>query len=31
VHAAVLQVLLACRPKLVAPPPDPWLAKALAD
>lgn len=30
VHAAVLQVLLACRPKLVAPPPERWLAAALA-
>jgi hypothetical protein len=30
VHAAVLQVLLACRPTLVAPPPDRWLAQALA-
>ena len=30
VHAAVLQVLLACRPKLVAAPPGRWLAQALA-
>ena len=30
VHAAVLQVLLAFRPRLVAPPADPWLAAALA-
>lgn len=29
VHAAVLQVLLALRPKLVAPPADRWLAQAL--
>jgi len=28
-HAAVLQVLLACRPKLVAPPPDARLATLL--
>jgi hypothetical protein len=30
VHAAVLQVLLALRPALVAPPANPWLAQALA-
>jgi hypothetical protein len=30
VHAAVLQVLLVLRPKLVALPGDPWLAGALA-
>ncbi len=30
VHAAVLQVLLALRPRLTAPPADPWLAGALA-
>lgn len=29
VHAAVLQTLLALQPKVVAPPPDPWLAAAL--
>lgn len=29
VHAAVLQVLLALAPKVVAPPADPWLARAL--
>jgi len=29
VHAAVLQVLLALRPRIVAPPTDPWLAAAL--
>jgi hypothetical protein len=29
VHATVLQVLLALRPRLAAPPPDPWLAGAL--
>lgn len=29
VHAAVLQVLLVMEPKLVAPPPQPWLAHAL--
>ncbi len=29
-HAAVLQVLLALRPRLAAPPADPWLAAALA-
>lgn len=28
-HAAVLQVLLALRPRIVAAPPDPWLAAAL--
>lgn len=28
-HAAVLQVLLALRPALLAPPQDPWLAAAL--
>ncbi|PXW98006.1 hypothetical protein C7444_10397 [Sphaerotilus hippei] len=28
-HAAVLQVLLALRPRLVKPPADPWLALAL--
>lgn len=28
-HAAVLQTLLALRPRLVAPPPDTWLARAL--
>lgn len=30
VHAAVLQVLLALKPKLVAPPPEGWLAQVLA-
>ncbi|KPF44359.1 hypothetical protein IP87_13715 [beta proteobacterium AAP121] len=30
VHAAVLQVLLALRPRLAAPPADPWLSLALA-
>ena len=30
VHAAVLQVLLALRPRIVAPPADPWLAQVLA-
>jgi hypothetical protein len=30
VHAAVLQVLLALAPRVVAPPADPWLAAALA-
>lgn len=30
VHAAVLQVLLALRPALKAPPADPWLAAVLA-
>jgi hypothetical protein len=30
VHAAVLQVLLALKPRLSAPPPDRWLAAALA-
>jgi hypothetical protein len=29
VHTAVLQVLLALRPQLVAAPADPWLAGAL--
>ncbi len=29
VHAAVLQVLLALRPKVVAPPAERWLAQAL--
>ncbi len=29
-HAATLQVLLALKPKLLAPPADPWLAAALA-
>lgn len=29
VHAAVLQVLLALRPRLLAPPADAWLARAL--
>jgi hypothetical protein len=29
-HGAVLQVLLALRPKLSAPPTDPWLVQALA-
>lgn len=29
VHTAVLQVLLALRPRVVAPPPDRWLAAAL--
>jgi hypothetical protein len=29
VHAAALQVLLALRPKVVAPPPERWLAAAL--
>lgn len=29
VHAAALQVLLALRPRVVAPPPDAWLAAAL--
>ncbi len=29
VHAAVLQVLLALRPKVLAVPADPWLAQAL--
>jgi hypothetical protein len=28
VHAAVLQVLLALAPRVVAPPADPWLAQA---
>lgn len=31
VHAAVLQVLLALRPRIVAPPAERWLAAALAD
>lgn len=30
VHAAVLQVLLALRPRVSAAPPDAWLAAALA-
>jgi hypothetical protein len=30
-HSAVVQVLLAARPRVVAPPPDPVLAAALAD
>lgn len=30
VHGAVLQVLLALRPRVVAPPPEPWLAAAVA-
>ena len=30
VHSAVLQVLLALRPRVVAPPADRWLAEALA-
>ncbi len=29
-HAAVLQVLLALRPRVTHPPTDPWLAAALA-
>ncbi len=29
VHAAVLQVLLALRPRIVAAPADPWLVAAL--
>jgi hypothetical protein len=29
-HAAALQVLLALRPKMSAPPADPWLAQVLA-
>ncbi len=29
VHAAVLQVLLALAPRVVAPPADPWLAAAV--
>ena len=29
VHGAVLQVLLACRPRLSVPPPDPFLAAVL--
>jgi len=31
VHTAVLQVLLALAPRLAAPPPERWLAAALAD
>jgi hypothetical protein len=31
VHAAVLQVLLAFRPPVVAAPNDPWLVQALQD
>lgn len=30
VHGAVLQVLLALRPRVSVPPADPWLAQALA-
>jgi len=30
VHAAALQVLLALQPRVVAAPPNPWLAAALA-
>lgn len=30
IHAAVLQVLLALRPQVTAPPVNPWLAHALA-
>jgi hypothetical protein len=30
VHAAVLQVLLALAPRVMAPPADPWLGAALA-
>ncbi len=30
VHGAVLQVLLALKPRLCAPPADPWLAAILA-
>lgn len=30
VHGAVLQVLLALKPRLSAPPADPWLAAVLA-
>lgn len=29
IHAAALQVLLALRPRLAAPPADPWLRAAL--
>ncbi|OYU92471.1 MAG: hypothetical protein CFE45_23120 [Burkholderiales bacterium PBB5] len=29
VHSAVLQVLMALRPRVSAPPADPWLAEAL--
>lgn len=29
-HAAALQVLLALRPRVSAPPADPWLAQVLA-
>ena len=29
-HGAALQVLLALRPQVKAPPPDPWLAQVLA-
>jgi hypothetical protein len=31
VHAAVLQVLLALKPRVAAAPADPWLAAALAE
>ena len=31
VHTAALQVLLALKPRLLAPPPEPWLAQALSD
>ena len=31
VHAAVLQVLLALKPRVAAPPADAWLAAALAE
>jgi hypothetical protein len=31
VHAAVLQVLLALKPRLVTPPAEAWLAVALAE
>ncbi len=30
-HSAALQVLLALHPRLVAPPPQRWLAQVLAD
>lgn len=30
-HSAALQVLLALNPRLVAPPPQRWLAQVLAD
>lgn len=30
VHAAVVQVLLALRPRLASPPGDPWLAAAMS-